>query len=88
MKLVLLIGVCKFQVNNCLRFPQGNEIGKNRTPSHRYPSDHFSLMCDFEILDEDGDGLDGNAGNAGNDDNHGDSSNSECELPTNGSSKH
>lgn len=42
-----------FQVNNCLKFPQGNEIGKNRTPSHRYPSDHFSLLCDFEIIDSD-----------------------------------
>lgn len=66
------------KVNNCLRFPLGNEIGKNRTPSDRYPSDHFSLLCDFEILDADGEG--------GNDDSNGDSSNG-GELITNGSSK-
>lgn len=60
-------------MNNCLQFPQGNEIGKNRTPSHRYPSDHFSLLCDFEILDDVGDGLDGDADN--DDNNIGDSSN-------------
>lgn len=42
-----------FQINNCLKFPQGNEIGNNRTPSHSYPSDHFSLLCDFEIVDSD-----------------------------------
>ncbi|XP_055320819.1 nocturnin isoform X2 [Sitodiplosis mosellana] len=46
------------KVNNCLRFPLGNEIGKNRTPSHRYPSDHFSLLCDFEIIDSDGENND------------------------------
>lgn len=67
-----------FQINNCLRFPQGNEIGKNRTPSDRYPSDHFSLLCDFEILDENGE--------CDYDDSNGDSSNG-GELTTNGSSK-
>lgn len=46
------------QVNNCLKFPLANEVGKNRTPSHRYPSDHFSLLCDFEIIDSDGDSND------------------------------
>lgn len=40
------------QVDNCLMFPHGNEIGKDRTPSHRYPSDHFSLLCDFELKDD------------------------------------
>lgn len=48
----------QFQVNNCLRFPLGSDIGKNRTPSHRYPSDHFSLLCDFEIIDSDDDNND------------------------------
>ncbi|XP_055912184.1 nocturnin isoform X3 [Eupeodes corollae] len=38
------------KVKNCLEFPQGDEIGKNRTPSYQYPSDHFSLVCDFELL--------------------------------------
>lgn len=41
------------QVTNCLKFPRDNEIGKDRTPSHTYPSDHFSLICDFEILNSD-----------------------------------
>lgn len=39
----------KFSVNNCLLFPQSNEVGKNRVPSFQYPSDHFSLVCDFTI---------------------------------------
>lgn len=34
-------------------FPQDNEIGLDRTPSFRYPSDHFSLVCDFEFTDND-----------------------------------
>lgn len=37
-------------------FPHGNDIGKERTPSHRYPSDHFSLLCDFEIIDDEKNG--------------------------------
>uniref|UniRef100_A0A1A9WEA5 Nocturnin n=1 Tax=Glossina brevipalpis TaxID=37001 RepID=A0A1A9WEA5_9MUSC len=37
------------KVTNCLEFPSDNEIGKNRIPSLQYPSDHFSLVCDFEI---------------------------------------
>lgn len=41
----------KLKVKNCLEFPHGDEIGKNRTPCYEYPSDHFSLVCDFEILD-------------------------------------
>lgn len=40
----------QFQIKNCLDFPAGEQIGKNRTPSFRYPSDHFSLVCDFELL--------------------------------------
>lgn len=43
----------QLQVTNCLKFPRDNEIGKDRTPSHTYPSDHFSLICDFEILNND-----------------------------------
>jgi len=39
-----------FQIKNCLNFPEGEQIGKNRTPSYQYPSDHFSLVCDFELL--------------------------------------
>lgn len=38
------------KVCNCLLFPTENEIGKNRAPSLQYPSDHFSLVCDFKIL--------------------------------------
>lgn len=36
-------------VKNCLMFPQGQEVGKCRVPSFQYPSDHFSLVCDFEL---------------------------------------
>lgn len=31
-------------------FPDGEEVGRNRAPNLRYPSDHFSLVCDFDIL--------------------------------------
>ncbi|GAB0090000.1 Nocturnin [Sergentomyia squamirostris] len=41
----------KMKVNNCLMFPQDNEIGKDRVPSFQYPSDHFSLVCDFELVE-------------------------------------
>ncbi|SPP83472.1 nocturnin isoform X2 [Drosophila guanche] len=41
----------QLKIKNCLEFPTGEEIGKNRTPSYQYPSDHFSLVCDFELLD-------------------------------------
>lgn len=44
----------KFHVDNCLMFPGSVEVGKNRVPSFRYPSDHFSLVCDFRIRNEDG----------------------------------
>ncbi|XP_075159935.1 NADP/NADPH phosphatase nocturnin isoform X2 [Haematobia irritans] len=39
------------KVKNCLEFPHGEEIGLNRTPSFQYPSDHFSLICDFEMIE-------------------------------------
>ncbi|XP_018804157.1 PREDICTED: uncharacterized protein LOC108978367 isoform X1 [Bactrocera latifrons] len=42
----------QFKVRNCLEFPRDDEVGKNRTPSFQYPSDHFSLVCDFELLDK------------------------------------
>lgn len=32
-------------------FPDDSDIGKERTPSFKYPSDHFSLVCDFEFKD-------------------------------------
>ncbi|KAH8312796.1 hypothetical protein KR044_012973, partial [Drosophila immigrans] len=40
----------QLKIKNCLEFPVGDQIGKNRTPSFQYPSDHFSLVCDFELL--------------------------------------
>ncbi|XP_017113812.1 nocturnin isoform X2 [Drosophila elegans] len=40
----------RLKIKNCLDFPAGEQIGKNRTPSFQYPSDHFSLVCDFELL--------------------------------------
>ncbi|XP_034114813.1 nocturnin isoform X2 [Drosophila albomicans] len=42
----------QLKIKNCLEFPAGDQIGKNRTPCFQYPSDHFSLVCDFELLDE------------------------------------
>lgn len=36
-------------VKNCLMFPSGDEISPDRTPCFKYPSDHFSLVCDFEL---------------------------------------
>lgn len=30
-------------------FPTGEDIGEGRVPSLQYPSDHFSLICDFRI---------------------------------------
>lgn len=39
----------KMAVKNCLMFPSGDEISPDRTPSYQYPSDHFSLVCDFEL---------------------------------------
>lgn len=36
-------------VKNCLMFPAGDEISPDRTPCYKYPSDHFSLVCDFEL---------------------------------------
>lgn len=38
-----------FRIKNCLMFPTGDEISPDRTPSYQYPSDHFSLICDFEL---------------------------------------
>ena len=37
-----------------LKFPSGEEIGKDRLPSLTYPSDHLSLVVDFAILEWDG----------------------------------
>lgn len=41
-----------FSVENCLMFPNADEVGKNRVPSFKYPSDHFSLAVDFQIRNE------------------------------------
>ncbi|KAG8232036.1 hypothetical protein J437_LFUL012060 [Ladona fulva] len=40
-------------VESVLEFPSGEEIGPGRVPSLRYPSDHFSLVCDFHLLSTD-----------------------------------
>ncbi|CAH1777213.1 unnamed protein product [Owenia fusiformis] len=39
----------KCQLNAVLNFPSGEEIGVERLPSFKYPSDHLSLVCDFSI---------------------------------------
>jgi nocturnin len=38
-----------FTVEAVLDFPTGEEIGEGRVPSFGYPSDHFSLVCDFRF---------------------------------------
>lgn len=40
----------KLEVDSVLQFPTGDEIGEGRVPSLAYPSDHFSLVADFNIL--------------------------------------
>ena len=37
-------------VDQVLPFPTGLQIGAGRVPSLQYPSDHFSLVVDFELL--------------------------------------
>ncbi|XP_046447618.1 nocturnin-like isoform X2 [Daphnia pulex] len=37
-------------VNQVLPFPTGEQIGPDRVPSFQYPSDHFSLVVDFDLL--------------------------------------
>ncbi|XP_076039771.1 nocturnin-like isoform X2 [Oratosquilla oratoria] len=38
-----------FQLQGALDFPSAADIGPNRVPSLAYPSDHFSLVCDFNF---------------------------------------
>lgn len=40
----------KLEVDSVLQFPTGEEIGEGKVPSLAYPSDHFSLVADFNIL--------------------------------------
>ncbi|PSN54887.1 Nocturnin [Blattella germanica] len=44
----------KFAVEAVLDFPSGEDIGEGRVPSFSYPSDHFSLVCDFRFKNADG----------------------------------
>ncbi|XP_041357535.1 nocturnin-like [Gigantopelta aegis] len=37
-------------VCSLLKFPTAEELGDNRLPSFQYPSDHLSLVCDFELI--------------------------------------
>lgn len=37
------------EVEAVLQLPSGEDIGTNRVPSFAYPSDHFSLVCDFKL---------------------------------------
>ncbi|XP_046735078.1 nocturnin isoform X2 [Diprion similis] len=41
-----------FAVNAVLQFPTAEDIGEGRVPSYQYPSDHFSLCCDFRFQDQ------------------------------------
>lgn len=40
----------KLDVDAVLQFPSGEEIGDGRVPSLAYPSDHFSLVADFNLV--------------------------------------
>lgn len=37
------------EVEAVLQLPSGDDIGTDRVPSFSYPSDHFSLVCDFRL---------------------------------------
>ncbi|XP_046354073.1 nocturnin-like isoform X1 [Haliotis rufescens] len=39
----------KIGLKSVLMMPTVHEIGENRLPSHTYPSDHLSLVCDFVL---------------------------------------
>lgn len=39
----------KLELESVLEFPSEKDIGEDRVPSLSYPSDHFSLVCDFTI---------------------------------------
>lgn len=39
-------------VEAVLELPSGEDIGEHRVPSFSYPSDHFSLVCDFKICSD------------------------------------
>ncbi|XP_067661132.1 nocturnin-like [Haliotis asinina] len=39
----------KLGLKSVLMMPTIHEIGENRLPSHTYPSDHLSLVCDFVL---------------------------------------
>lgn len=45
------------EVETVLDFPSEEEIGENRVPSFSYPSDHFSLVCDFKLKNKKKSGL-------------------------------
>lgn len=38
------------EVRDVLEFPREEDIGNDRVPSMSYPSDHFSLVCDFKLV--------------------------------------
>lgn len=40
-----------FKVERILRMPSEEEIGFERLPSYKYPSDHFSLVADLVLHD-------------------------------------
>ncbi|XP_060520021.1 nocturnin isoform X2 [Cylas formicarius] len=45
----IFYGKDKLEVESVLEIPSGEDIGEDRVPSLSYPSDHFSLVCDFKI---------------------------------------
>lgn len=39
----------RLKVRSVLDFPEKHQIGEDRLPSLAYASDHFSLVCDFDL---------------------------------------
>lgn len=39
----------RLELEGVLEFPTEKDIGSGRVPNLSYPSDHFSLVCDFRI---------------------------------------
>ncbi|CAI9732078.1 Hypothetical predicted protein [Octopus vulgaris] len=38
------------EILSLLDLPKDEDVGQNRLPSHSYPSDHLSLVCDFQLI--------------------------------------
>lgn len=39
----------QLEVDGILGVPSPEDVGEGKVPSYHYPSDHFSLVCDFSF---------------------------------------